>query len=88
LGTVVIGCKDRLTRAQMSRVVYKASCWNCQEFYRCKTKRGLHDRKAERFKSVTGGGRSSAIADHVTSTGHNMKWDHFEILVKGVLYPF
>ena len=24
--------KDRLTRAQMSRVVYKASCWECQEF--------------------------------------------------------
>ena len=26
---------------------------------------------------------SSAIADHVTSTGNNMKWDHFEILVRG-----
>ena len=26
---------------------------------------------------------SSAIADHVTSTGHNMKWDHFEILTRG-----
>ena len=23
------------------------------------------------------------IADHVTSTGHNLKWDHFEILAKG-----
>ena len=22
-------------------------------------------------------------ADHVTSTGHNLKWDHFEILAKG-----
>ena len=26
---------------------------------------------------------ASAIADHVTSTGHNLKWDHFEILAKG-----
>ena len=26
---------------------------------------------------------SSAIADHVKSTGHNMKWDHFEILTGG-----
>ena len=26
---------------------------------------------------------ASAIADHVTSTGHNFKWDHFEILAKG-----
>ena len=24
----------------------------------------------------------STIADHVTSTGHNLKWDHFEILAK------
>ena len=24
-----------------------------------------------------------AIADHVMSTGHNLKWDHFEILAKG-----
>ena len=22
----------------------------------------------------------SAIADHIISTGHNIKWDHFEIL--------
>ena len=26
---------------------------------------------------------SSALADHVTSTSHNLKWDHFEILAKG-----
>ena len=25
--------KDRLTRAQMSRVVYKASCWDLRDFY-------------------------------------------------------
>ena len=47
----------------MSKVVYKASCWDCQDFYIGKTKRRLHD--------------------HVTSTGHNLKWDHFEILAKG-----
>ena len=23
------------------------------------------------------------FADHVTSTGHNFKWDHFDILAKG-----
>ena len=25
---------------------------------------------------------ASAIADHVTSTGHNLKWDHFDIQPK------
>ena len=32
---------------------------------------------------VTSTCHASAIADHVTSTGHNLKWDHFEILAKG-----
>ena len=27
--------------------------------------------------------QTSAIADHITSTGHNVKWDHFEILATG-----
>ena len=35
------------------------------------------------FKSITSGNHPSAIADHVTSTGHNMKWDNLEILARG-----
>ena len=27
--------------------------------------------------------QSAAIADHITSTGHSIKWDHFEILATG-----
>ena len=67
----------------MSKVVYKASCWDCQEFNIGKTKRRLHDRKTEHFKGITSACHASAVADHVTSTGHNLKWDHFEILAKG-----
>ena len=26
---------------------------------------------------------SSAIADHVKTTGHDIKWDHFDILASG-----
>ena len=29
----------------MLEVVYKASCWDCQDFYIGKTKRTLHDKK-------------------------------------------
>ena len=76
--------KDRFNRSQMSRVVYKASCWDCQDSYIGKTKRRLHDRKNEHFKGITTTCHASAIADHVTSTGHNLKWDpYFEILAKG-----
>ena len=51
------------------------TCRDCNDFYIGKTKRRLHDRKTEHFKAHT-----SAIADHVKTTGHNIKWDHFDIL--------
>ena len=41
------------------------------------------DRKIEHFKAITSTCHVSTIADHVTATGHNIKWDHFEILAKG-----
>ena len=68
---------------QKSRIVYKASCWDCDAFYIGKTKRRLHDRKTEHFKALTQIGHASAVAEHPISTGHNIKWDHFEILASG-----
>ena len=35
------------------------------------------------FKALTQVGHASAVADHIISTGHNIKWDHFEILATG-----
>ena len=72
--------KDRLSRSQRSKVIYKAGCSNCDEFYIGKTKRRLHDRKTEHFKALAKSDHSSAIADHVKTTGHDIKWDHFDIL--------
>ena len=60
-----------------------ASCWDCDDFYIGKTRRRLHDRKTENFRALTKNCHSSAIADHIISTGHNIKWDHFEILATG-----
>ena len=45
--------KDRFSRSQRSKVVYKASCWDCDSFYVGKTKRRLHDRKTEHSKALT-----------------------------------
>ena len=39
--------------------------------------------KTEHFKALAKNDNSSAIADHVKATGHNIKWDHFDILAKG-----
>ena len=42
----------------------------------------MHDRKSEHFKALINGHHKSALADHVTSTGHSLKWDHFEAFEK------
>ena len=63
--------------------MYKASCWDCDDFYMGKTKRRLHDRKTEHVKALSKSCQTSAIADHITSTGHNTKWDYFKILATG-----
>ena len=47
------------------------------------TKRGLHDKKTEHFKPLTSNSHSSAIANHMTQTGHRIKWDHIDILATG-----
>ena len=75
--------KDKLSRSLRSKVVYKASCWDCNDYYIGKTKRRLHDRKTEHFKAQTSNSHSSAIADHMTQTGHRIKWDYFDILATG-----
>ena len=75
--------KVRLNRSQQSKVIYKACCWDCDDFYIGKTKRRLHDRKTEHFKALAKTDNTSAVADHVKTTGHNIKWDHFEILASG-----
>ena len=75
--------KDRFNRSQKANIAYKASCWDCDPFYIGKTKRRLHDRKAEHFKALTQIGHASAVPKHSISTGHNIKWDHFEILASG-----
>ena len=44
----------------------------------------MHDRKTEHFKALTSNSHSSAIAEHMTQTGHRIKWDHFDILATGL----
>ena len=75
--------KDNLNRSQRSKVIYKTGCWDCSDFYIGKTKRRLHDRKTEHFRALTKNDPTSAIADHIKTTGHNTKWDHFHILTSG-----
>ena len=71
-----------------AKAIYKASSikqstlfiWDCKDFYIGKTKQRLHDRKTEHFKALAKNDHTSASAGHVNTTGHNIKWDHFDIL--------
>ena len=36
-----------------------------------------YDRETGHFKALAKREHTSAIADHVKATGHNIKWDHF-----------
>ena len=68
---------DRLNRFIESKVVYKASCWDCDDFYIAKTKGSLHDRRTEHFKALTKSCQASAIAwaivDHIRSKRFQQK---------------
>ena len=43
----------------------------------------LQDRKTEHFKALTKSDHSLAIVDDMKTTGHNINWDHFDILASG-----
>ena len=66
MNDVVNKHRDKPSRSLNSKVVYKASCWDCDDCYIGKTKRRLHDRKTEHFKALTSNSHSSAIADLMT----------------------
>ena len=63
-------------------------CWSSSEGHEnhqsyssaISTSLKTHDRKTEYFKVLTSNSHSSAMADHMTQTGHRIKWDHFDIL--------
>ena len=75
--------KDCINRSQQSKIIYRANCWDCKGFYIGKTKRQLHGRKTEHSKALAKNDNSSVIADHIKTTGHNIKWDNFDIFAKG-----
>ena len=58
---------------KMSKVVYEASCWDCQDWITLKkTRRSLQNSKSEHFKCLTNAYHKSALADHVISTGDKL----------------
>ena len=69
--------KDRLNRSLKSKVMYKASCWDCDDFYICKRKRRLHDqRKTEHFKALS---KNCQTNRQLTSSDKNEKKSSYAV---------
>ena len=66
--------KDRLNRSQRSKVIYSTLA---------KLNEDSMTKKPEHFKALAKSDHSSAIADHVKTTCHDIKWDHCDILASG-----
>jgi len=63
------------TTIQRYQLQSKLLARDCNGFYIGKTKWWLH----EHLKALAKNYNTSAIADHVKTTGHNIKWDHCKI---------
>ena len=74
--------KDHLNRLRLSKVVDKASCWDCNDFDIGKTKRRVQARKRDisrPFWNVM-----TLLLLVITWTDHNIKWGHFYILASSI----
>ena len=68
----------------MSEVVYKASCWDCQDFY-IGTKQNV-DCVTEKLNIFKAGSCHASCYCRLARkpTGHNLKWNQFDILAEKV----
>jgi len=65
------------------KIIYKAGFWDCNVFYIDETNDFMKE-NTEYFKAIgIKRDHSSAIADHVKTTGLNVKWSHLEIFSLG-----
>ena len=48
----------------------------------------LHERKTKHFKALAKKVNTSAIAEHVKTTGHNITWGHLDILANSLKQTF
>jgi hypothetical protein len=73
--------KDKLSRDLTSHVVYGLRCMDCQaEYFGCTTR--LLPVRVQEHKHALKGVRTSALADHMFQTGHNIDWDGVKILAR------
>ena len=77
----LVRVKDEIPALVKNGVVYQVPCKDCQSSYVGQTKRSLAVRLKEHKRAVFNGDKeTSALAEHVLSTGHNIDWANVSIV--------
>lgn len=81
LNTIVKKGKDKLPKTRNHEVIYKINCNDCDKSYIGQTYRALEIRVKEHQNNIRQSrDKYNVISEHRTNTGHDMKWDNYQIL--------
>jgi len=83
LDNVIKRGKDKLNNQQITEVVYKINCNDCDKVYIGQTKRHLVTRIKEHMNNIKNpSGNFSVVTEHRLSFNHNFDWDNPNFLHK------
>jgi len=82
LDTLIKKGKDRLKDSQITEVVYKLNCKDCDKVYIGQTKRHLGTRIKEHFNNIKSTSNCSVVTNHRLAYNHEFEWDRPNILHK------
>jgi len=82
LDTLIKKGKDRLKDFQLTEIVYKLNCKDCDKMYIEQTKRHMGTRVKEHLNNIKSTSNFSVVTNHRFSFNHDFKWDKPNILHK------
>jgi len=74
--------KDRLKDSQLTELVYKLNCKDCDKVYIGQTKRHMGTRIKEHLNNIKSTSNHSVVTNHRLSYNHDFEWDKPNILHK------
>jgi len=80
LDTLIKKGKDSLKDSQLTEVVYKLNCKDCDKAYVGQTKRHVGTRIKEHFNNIKSTSNYSVVTNHRLSFNHDFEWDKPNIL--------
>jgi len=82
LDNIIKKGKDRLTDSQLTEIVYKLNCKDCDKVYIGQTKRHLGTRVREHLNNIKNTSNFSVVTNHRLSFNHDFEWNKPNVLHK------